>query len=516
MLTRYFLTVRTEPGALAGRARVLDDRPGAAAARARLGDREQALALGLDAAALAARADLGRRARLGAGAVAGRAALRGRDGERDLRALDRLLEGDRDLGLEVAAALGAGAARAGAPRAAAAAAAAEEVGEDVARSEPASKPPAPPPPGPPPANDAAAVVLLALVGVAEDVVGRRDLLEALLGLLVARVAVRVVLARELAVGLLDLVRRRLLVDAEDLVEVALGHVAPSRHDDLGGPQDVVAVAVAGAGRPRRRARPRRRRRAAGPRPRGGGGRSARPWASRARCPTRASAPSSSLLHEADAVGQVVVAVLGLGLGGRQRALEVVQRRQQLARELGDAARLGGADVAARALATLSSSAARAQPLVLVVGLGLGAGAAPPRPRPRSAAAPRARRRGSSDRAARADGLLGRRRLSLLVSCSGVTTCPRPRPRRRRRPPRPRRRRRPSAPSAVAPLPCAAAACCWARSYIASETLWNAVCSASVLALISSGSSEVSDSRTVLDGGLDLGLARTRRPARRGP
>ena len=44
--------------ALAGRARVLDDRPGAAAARARLGDREQALALGLDAAALAARADL--------------------------------------------------------------------------------------------------------------------------------------------------------------------------------------------------------------------------------------------------------------------------------------------------------------------------------------------------------------------------------------------------------------------------------------------------------------------------
>jgi hypothetical protein len=36
----------------------------------------------------------------------------------------------------------------------------------------------------------------------------------------------VVLARELAVGLLDLVVRRFLLDAEDAVEVALGHVVP--------------------------------------------------------------------------------------------------------------------------------------------------------------------------------------------------------------------------------------------------------------------------------------------------
>ena len=64
-------------------------------------------------------------------------------------------------------------------------------------------------------EDPAAVVLLALVRVADDVVGRLDLLEALLGLRVVRVAVRVVLARELAVGLLDLVGRRLAVDAED-------------------------------------------------------------------------------------------------------------------------------------------------------------------------------------------------------------------------------------------------------------------------------------------------------------
>src|SRR5882724_7914538 len=42
--------------ALAGRARVVDDGAGPAALRARLGDREQALALALDAAPLAARA----------------------------------------------------------------------------------------------------------------------------------------------------------------------------------------------------------------------------------------------------------------------------------------------------------------------------------------------------------------------------------------------------------------------------------------------------------------------------
>ena len=66
------------------------------------------------------------------------------------------------------------------------------------------------------------VVLLALLGVAEDVVGVRDLLEALLCARVL-VGVRVVPAGELAIRLLDLVLRRLLVDAEHLVEVLLGH-----------------------------------------------------------------------------------------------------------------------------------------------------------------------------------------------------------------------------------------------------------------------------------------------------
>ncbi len=82
------------------------------------------------------------------------------------------------------------------------------------------KPPKPPPGPAPVANGpGAGVVLLALLGIAEHVVGLGDLLEARLRLLVVRVAVGVVLTRELAVGLLDLLGGRLLVDPERLVVV---------------------------------------------------------------------------------------------------------------------------------------------------------------------------------------------------------------------------------------------------------------------------------------------------------
>src|SRR3954471_23366861 len=207
--------------AAAGRAGVLDDGAGAAAARAWPGDGEHALTLRLDAAAVAHRADLGLRAGTRAGAAAGRARrVRGhRDG--DLGALDGLLEGQADRGLEVVAALGrrlgAGAAPTGV----------EDARQDVReRAEVARRAGSPcaaaagrPAPGPAAAEDrAAAVVLLALLGVAQDVVGLGDLLEALLGAGVL-VRVRVVLARELAVRLLDLLLRRLAVDAEDLVVV---------------------------------------------------------------------------------------------------------------------------------------------------------------------------------------------------------------------------------------------------------------------------------------------------------
>ena len=77
------------------------------------------------------------------------------------------------------------------------------------------------------------VVLLALLGVGEHGVGLTDVLEALLGRGVPGVLVGVVLAGELAVGLLDRGRVGVLGDAEDRVEVLLepvlaGHGASSR------------------------------------------------------------------------------------------------------------------------------------------------------------------------------------------------------------------------------------------------------------------------------------------------
>ena len=62
------------------------------------------------------------------------------------------------------------------------------------------------------------VVLLALLGFAEHVVGLLDLLEALLRGGVARIPIGVVLARELAIGLLELVGGGVLGNAECLVE----------------------------------------------------------------------------------------------------------------------------------------------------------------------------------------------------------------------------------------------------------------------------------------------------------
>src|SRR5439155_13791870 len=63
------------------------------------------------------------------------------------------------------------------------------------------------------------VVEPALVGVGEDVVRERDLLEPLLGLLVPRVQVRVILAGELAVRLLDVLGLGVFRDTEDGVEI---------------------------------------------------------------------------------------------------------------------------------------------------------------------------------------------------------------------------------------------------------------------------------------------------------
>jgi hypothetical protein len=104
----------------------------------------------------------------------------------------RLVERETNLGLEVTALLGARSLLS---------TAAEERGEDVAevggeataREATAAAGKAP---GAEPGEAAAGVVLLALLGVRERVVGLLDLLEALLGLLVVRIAVRMPLPRQ--------------------------------------------------------------------------------------------------------------------------------------------------------------------------------------------------------------------------------------------------------------------------------------------------------------------------------
>ena len=64
---------------------------------------------------------------------------------------------------------------------------------------------------------------LPLLGVGEDVVGLLDFLELRLGRLVARVDVGVVLPRQAAIRLLDLLGRGVSGDAQDLVIIAVGH-----------------------------------------------------------------------------------------------------------------------------------------------------------------------------------------------------------------------------------------------------------------------------------------------------
>ena len=70
-----------------------------------------------------------------------------------------------------------------------------------------------------------AIVARALVAVGEHRVGLGRFLEPLLGGLVARVAIRVVLERQLAVGALDVLIAGGARDAEHVVEVALAHDA---------------------------------------------------------------------------------------------------------------------------------------------------------------------------------------------------------------------------------------------------------------------------------------------------
>lgn len=67
------------------------------------------------------------------------------------------------------------------------------------------------------------VVASLLVGVAEDIVGLGSLLEFFLGILVAGVTVGVIFEGQLTVGLFQIVGGGVLVDAENLIIIALSH-----------------------------------------------------------------------------------------------------------------------------------------------------------------------------------------------------------------------------------------------------------------------------------------------------
>ena len=184
----------------------LDDDAVAAAARARLGEGEEALVARAHAApvALGAHRRAGARRRARAAAVAQRPASRpGSSAARPYRLVER--EVDRPPGRRRG---GPPARSPPAPAAGRGRRSPSSVGDVEARRCRVPRNRAGRSRWARAARGAELVVRLALLGVGQRVVGRRDLLEPLLGLRVARVRVGVVLPGELAVRLLDLVGAR--------------------------------------------------------------------------------------------------------------------------------------------------------------------------------------------------------------------------------------------------------------------------------------------------------------------
>src|SRR5262245_31760434 len=151
--------------------------------------------------------------RLLAIAAARLAGLEARDLELGLHALRGLLEGDLEVIAEVVAAPRPRPAIAATPTEEAEAL--EEVLDDGAEADIG------------PSADAGrrpeAVVVGALVGIGQDRVRLADLLEALLGFLVAGIAIGMVRPREVAVGFLQLAVVGVTADAENRVVVAGRH-----------------------------------------------------------------------------------------------------------------------------------------------------------------------------------------------------------------------------------------------------------------------------------------------------
>ena len=210
---------------MTGLAGLVDDPALAAAAPAGRGGGHEAerrlAALLHHAGAAAVGTDLGGRALFAAGAAAGVALLDALDADLLFAAEGSLLKADGDARAQALAALRRVGVR---PRAAEAAAekAAEDVAEvaeveaaravgSAARTRAVARVHA---------GKAELVVARLLLGIGEHLVGLVDLLELLLGFLVAGVHVGVVLARQLFVCFFDLFLGSALGDAEDLIIVS--------------------------------------------------------------------------------------------------------------------------------------------------------------------------------------------------------------------------------------------------------------------------------------------------------
>ncbi len=189
--------------ALARGARILDHRARALADRTGAGHAEESLLVAYLPVTVALAALAGRFAAGRAGAVAGLAQLVAPDRDFLLHSEGRVFKGDGQVFADVGAALRARAPSSASSRVAEQIAEAEHLSEQVAEVHllettlPLSA-----------AAVGKGVVAKAVVGgalllIAEHGVRLAALLEALLGLIVARVAVRVILQRQLAIGALD-------------------------------------------------------------------------------------------------------------------------------------------------------------------------------------------------------------------------------------------------------------------------------------------------------------------------
>ena len=215
--------------AAAGGAWVGNDLAAAMTLRTGLLDGEKALRHAHLALTVAGGAGLGLRSRLGARAVAGRALLQRGDADLGFGAARRLFQRKLEVVAQIGAAIHAIAATPCAARARAAENLAEDVAERIGEPAEAFRSAETPrtggakPGGSVDARMTELIVCCALLGVGENLVRGFRFLEFFLGSLVVRIAVRMMLHRELPIRLLDVLVGRVAIDAEYRVEIALSH-----------------------------------------------------------------------------------------------------------------------------------------------------------------------------------------------------------------------------------------------------------------------------------------------------